>query len=214
MPSITYTTPAVIAQRRILAERLLTDRRLRAVADDQCDRIAQAICARLGQRPYMLAEDGQSYATVWATDIDDALQAAVDGVDRAAYADAAYADDEGDGSTIWVDAQATDMISGESVSETVTLEPDEPDCADGHDHDWQSPHEVVGGDRANPGVYGHGGGVVITEVCRHCGCYRVQDTWAQRRDTGEQGLESTTYREANDRSRAWVDSLRVQDTAE
>ena len=207
MPSITYTTTAVIAQRRILAERLLTDRRLRAVSDDQCDRIAEAICARLGQRPYMLAEEGQDYETVWAADIDDALQAAVDGVDRANY-------DMDDDGTIWVDALATDMISGESVSETVTLEPEAPDCADGHDHDWQSPHEVVGGDRANPGVYGHGGGVVITEVCRHCGCYRVQDTWAQRRDTGERGLESTTYREADDRSLTWVDSLRQQDTAE
>jgi hypothetical protein len=62
-----------------------------------------------------------------------------------------------------------------------------------HDHDWQSPHALVGGLKENPGVRGHGGGVVIHEVCVHCGTLRVTDTWAQNPSTGEEGLESVRY---------------------
>ncbi len=90
-------------------------------------------------------------------------------------------------------------------SETYTIRVDvaEPRCA-GAAHDWQAPYDVVGGIEENPGVWGHGGGVIITAVCAHCGMYRVTDTWAQRRDTGEQGLRSVTYREADDASLAWA----------
>jgi hypothetical protein len=67
---------------------------------------------------------------------------------------------------------------------------------------------VVGGHRDNPGVFGHDGGVIIREVCRHCAAYRVTDTWAQNPATGEQGLESVTYEEADEDSRAWAASCR------
>ena len=33
------------------------------------------------------------------------------------------------------------------------------------------------------------------EVCRHCGCKRTTDTWAQNRETGEQGLREVSYEE-------------------
>lgn len=69
----------------------------------------------------------------------------------------------------------------------------EPDCHDGAEHDWQSPHEIVGGDKKSPGVWGHGGGVVIVECCLRCGCARRTDTWAQDPITGQQGVESVTY---------------------
>ena len=86
---------------------------------------------------------------------------------------------------------------------SITLDPDEPECV-ADEHDWQSPHEVVGGLAENPGVYGHGGGVIITEVCAHCGRYRVRDTWAQNRTNGVQGLESVEYRNADDASSEWI----------
>lgn len=95
-------------------------------------------------------------------------------------------------STTWVDAYATCALTGERIDVTVTMGPDEPECT-GAKHDWQSPIEIVGGIKENPGVWGHGGGVIITECCMHCGCKRTTDTWAQRPDTGEQGLESVTY---------------------
>lgn len=81
---------------------------------------------------------------------------------------------------------------------TVTLEPEEPECT-GEEHDWQSPVQLVGGCRSNPGVFGRGGGMCIDEVCVVCGCLRTTDTWAQRHDTGEQGLRSVRY-DADDSS--------------
>lgn len=79
---------------------------------------------------------------------------------------------------------------------TIAIDPEEPPCT--HDeHDWREWR-----------VRGHGGGVEITQVCAHCGHYLIHDTWAQRRDTGEQGLEAVEYREPDDASRAWVESLR------
>lgn len=82
--------------------------------------------------------------------------------------------------------------TGEDESVQIELQPEEPSCTD-VEHDWQSPIELVGGIAENPGVWGHGGGVVIHEVCMHCGCERVTDTWAQDRATGRQGLESVRY---------------------
>ena len=73
-------------------------------------------------------------------------------------------------------------VDGEYVK--VAIEPQEPDCGDdGSEHDYE------GG-----GVWGHGGGVIITERCTACGLQRFTDTWAQCRVTGEQGLDSIEYR--------------------
>ena len=61
----------------------------------------------------------------------------------------------------------------------------DPDCA----HVWSG--EGHGGLVENPGVYGHGGGVVISEHCRLCGAQRRTDTWA---DDGHGGhCERVTY---------------------
>ena len=87
------------------------------------------------------------------------------------------------------------ILEDGEVIETVTepIGPEEPDCDCDGTHDWQSPHDIVGGLRENPGVHGHGGGVTITACCMRCGCKRVEDTWAQRRYTGEQGFTEITY---------------------
>jgi len=92
----------------------------------------------------------------------------------------------------------------------IELEPDEPECShdDDHDHDWRTPHEVVGGIRENPGCWGHGGGVIMREVCAHCAYYRETDTWAQNPETGEQGLRSIRYEEPDEASIAWVERLK------
>lgn len=87
----------------------------------------------------------------------------------------------------------------------ITIEPEEPPCS-GDAHEWRSPWEVVGGGEDNPGVSAHGGGVVILEVCRLCGWYRIEDSWAQDPETGIQGLESTAYRPPDEESLAWVAS--------
>jgi len=107
-------------------------------------------------------------------------------------------EDEG-AETIWVDVEIMiddpENPDGWWVLEClpIRIDPPEPECPEGAEHDWQNPVEIVGGIKENPGVWGHGGGVTISECCMRCGCKRVTDTWAQRRDTGEQGLESVRY---------------------
>lgn len=126
--------------------------------------------------------------------------------------------EDGSDQTQWIDIRVRETCGDGEPDEdaeaelcTVTLDPPEPDCAEGEDHDWCSPIELVGGCEENPGVHGHGGGVTIHSVCRHCGAHRHTDTWAQRPDTGEQGLESVRYEPADERSRQWVEE---QDPAE
>lgn len=94
------------------------------------------------------------------------------------------------------------------VAVTTTIEPSAPACARGRDHQWRSPYSVLGGIESNPGVWGKGGGVIIREVCAHCACYRLTDTWAQDRSTGEQGLTEVAYEDADDDSEQWVAAQR------
>lgn len=77
-------------------------------------------------------------------------------------------------------------------SYTISVDPPIPPCLEA-EHDWQSPVGIVGGIAENPGVWGHGGGVLIVECCMSCGCKRTTDTWAQDRQTGRQGLTSVRY---------------------
>ena len=76
------------------------------------------------------------------------------------------------------------------------------------DPDWQSPYKVVGGCKENPGVYGSGGGVNITEVDAKTGIYRITNTWDQ--DVSGDGVphESITYLEADESSLNWVEENR------
>ena len=69
----------------------------------------------------------------------------------------------------------------------VTVHPEEPECT------WHEGHEWV-----HEQVWGHGGGVVVTEDCRHCGIRVERDSWAQDMSTGEQGLNSVSYSELYD----------------
>lgn len=76
---------------------------------------------------------------------------------------------------------------------TMAIDPDEPECMNDMEHEWESPHWLVGGVESNPGVWSSGGGVRYEEACLHCGAGRSTDTWAQDPETGEQGLTSVTY---------------------
>jgi hypothetical protein len=125
--------------------------------------------------------------------------------------------DAADGKTTWVNVEVNKTVIYQdrlgdiyelaigSTYHTIAIDPDEPECIDEYtEHDWESPHELLGGLKENPGVQGHGGGVVITEVCAHCGMYRDTDTWAQNPENGEQGLTSVEYRDADDASLEWL----------
>lgn len=147
--------------------------------------------------PGWMADDGN--AEVEYPDASSGHEAAQEYVDGGDWGEAAT-------STQWVDVWAwqtgigLDEGGGEVVyvrvgreSHTIEIEPEEPDCIEGHDHQWCAPHRIVGGIKENPGVWVHGGGAVIHEVCPLCGCGRTIDTWAQRPDTGQQGLTSVEY---------------------
>jgi hypothetical protein len=78
-------------------------------------------------------------------------------------------------------------------------EPAEPDCK----HDWQSPHDIVGGHhRKNPGVLSKGGTLITClECCALCGAYR------RTYHTGSGELrEVIKYDEADERSLKWIAS--------
>jgi hypothetical protein len=76
----------------------------------------------------------------------------------------------------------------------VTFEPDEPacitDCTGGHD--WQTPYELVGGIRDNPGVRANGGGVTIDYACVLCGARKHVNTWDTDPATGAV-METVSY---------------------
>jgi hypothetical protein len=43
-------------------------------------------------------------------------------------------------------------------------------------HRWATPWRLVGGLRENPGVYGHGAGVLERFVCARCGAHK-EEVW-------------------------------------
>ena len=168
-------------------------------ADAARDAARAAWLASDEPREYQLCEGDHWYSTVVAASLEDALEAARDGVDHGNY-------DDDRQSTLRIQVRARCVETGDEDSDTVVIDPAEPECADGCEHDWCSPHDVVGGLRENPGVYGHGGGVISTEVCSHCGAYRTTDGWATDRADGTQGHTEISYRHADDSSRSWVES--------
>ena len=160
---------------------------------------------------YHVSECGYQYQTVKAPSAETALEMA-----KSEFDPLAYPQDADEPKTTWVDVEVRladadgckndcqpdtcGNCSPQYERATITIEPIAPDCPGG-DHDWESPVEIVGGIEDNPGVWGQGAGVIITTVCRHCGIYQIINTWDQRTNTGEQGLESTLYKPADEKSR-------------
>ena len=157
-------------------------------ASNEADRAVETAKAALLQsdevQTYTLRDRDGSEEDIEAVDMAAAKVAAREWAEGGDW-------NEPDG-TIWIYVSIVGE-AGDEGSISVAVNPKEPRCDGEHDHDWQSPHAIVGGLEENPGVHGHGGGVIITEVCMHCGCERVTDTWAQDMSTGEQGLESVAY---------------------
>lgn len=128
---------------------------------------------------FMLVENGYAYDTVEAANLDAALVYAVANIDTSCH-------DDGGHSTFWVEVEARrldedgDVI--ELASKSVQVDPAEPACSAAEAHAWEQ-----------VGLRGSGGGVEVTDRCRHCGVECIVDTWAQNPVNGEQGLRSTTY---------------------
>ena len=133
---------------------------------------------------YTLIDDGGWRETIKAESMEDACDQATDWLFDGDYSE--------DGSTSWASCYVHPPDGGFCKKVTIDIDPIEPICTK-DDHDWQAPIELVGGIEENPGVQGHGGGVIIHEICVHCATHRRTDTWAQNPATGEQGLDSVSY---------------------
>jgi hypothetical protein len=137
--------------------------------------------------------DGVSETVVDAHNIETAMELA-----KVWLSGGDYLDPE-DPVTVWVDATVTD--GADTARVTVKFDPPEPRCTQ-EAHSWQQDY-----------VHGHGPGVLVREYCCNCGAWRVTDTWAQRPDTGEQGLEKVCYEPADNRSMYLVAKSRVESDA-
>jgi len=165
---------------------------------------------------YRIIEDGYDLGAVDAESASAALALAVAAMDRGSYVsletrwvdvivnaevqcpDHGLKHMETSGTWSWCslwDEERGDgcewQLACASDSGTVTIDPPEPVCIEiegfRSEHDWQSPSSHP----QNPG------GVIVHEICTHCGVRRIRDTCATRNDTGEQGLKSVRYETAD-----------------
>lgn len=88
------------------------------------------------------------------------------------------------------DEDEADDSRGDPVPITVVVHPTEPQCTGKGEHDWCSPR-----DDGQDDVRGHGGGVIIREICSECGCSKVTDTWARDPYDGTEGHRAIRYEE-------------------
>lgn len=178
----------------------------RALFNDSEDDAALALLVEYGESVIM-ADDGNAEVEMTAKTLREAAQEYVDDGD---WGDSVTKTD-------WITVRAWrrwtlgDLVhNDDDESFDIELEPEPPGCSEQEGHDWCSPHAVVGGLRENPGVQGHGGGVICHEVCRHCGVLKITDTWAQNPSNGAQGLTSIEYKEFGEHEytqdwQAWAD---------
>lgn len=81
---------------------------------------------------------------------------------------------------------ADEVLETESVEIECGDDPKAPDCKDGQEHEWHTPHNVLGGLEENPGVWSAGGtSMVFKSVCKHCGCVKTEFFCGTQRNPGQ-----------------------------
>lgn len=104
--------------------------------------------------PQFVADDGNCPVQITAPTAEEAAQEYVEGGDWGETLQ-----------TTWITVYVYDVKDPYCIStHKIQIDPVEPRCT-GEGHNWESPFEIVNGDRSNPGVFGSGGGVRIHEVC-------------------------------------------------
>ena len=98
------------------------------------------------------------------------------------------------GDNNWIDRDVLYELDCPSKTAVHVQQPTEPDCTE-TEHDFIATKQDDGGLEANPGVFGHGGSVVIKDHCRHCGLPRTTDHWDDVEDTNDD-RGKVTYGEA------------------
>ena len=99
----------------------------------------------------------------------------------------------------------------EHQMEDIRVDPEEPENCSGN---WISPLSLFGGLAENPGVHGHGGGVIVQEVCPQTGWYKTTDTADQNCTGHGNPVESIEYAEPDHESLEWVYRVLAAEIAE
>ncbi len=152
---------------------------------------------------YEIREDGGAREIIDAESMDAAMVQARDWAASGSYDSRVMV-------TVWCAALGADGdYTGEQERDEVEAgpEPEVPECADGNEHEWEAPYEVVGGVKENPGVWSRGGTTMTFHtVCLHCGTHRHETTYGSQRNPGQ--ADQTRYADADEASLAWVASER------
>ncbi len=159
--------------------------RLAAEAADLVEETREALLDADEEVEWHLFDGGVHFATVWASDFWEARE-------KAKQIKPAPS---GEHETTWATWRLTAPDLDQSGTVAIKIPPPAPLCSYGRgkNHEWTADTRVVGGTKENPGVCAHGGRVTVATACKHCGCGRICDIWAQNPATGEQGIEAVRY---------------------
>ena len=148
---------------------------------------------------YIISEDSGASEIIDADDLEAALEAAKEWASEGSYDERVMVsvcvrgiDDDG---------EYTDEYDSSEVE--AGPEPEAPECAEGEEHAWESPYEIVGGCKDNPGVWGLGGTTLtFHSVCCRCGAHKHETSYGSQRNPGQ--CDQVTYEEANDETKEWI----------
>lgn len=152
-------------------------------------------------RNYRISDEGYS-EVIEAVDIEDAKAKA-----RASWQAGSW--DEQCVCSVHIaeiDDDGKDLGPNTSIDVICGDEPEPPDCCHEDGHDWQTPVEIVGGIKENPGVWSLGGTTMrYRAVCSHCGMYRVETCYGVQRNPGQP--DKIEYLDADEASTEYADSV-------
>ena len=151
---------------------------------------------------YRISEDSGASKIIEADSLDDVLDMAQDWSADGVYDErvmvsvqAVELDDDGD---------PTGPTAHGEVAAGPEPKPEPSECgADDDDHDWQSPIELVGGCRENPGVFSTGTRFDFYAVCARCGMRKHSWDQGSQRNPGDLS-EGVEYEPADEASLAYA----------
>jgi hypothetical protein len=112
--------------------------------------------------------------------------------------------------TVFVELSVSCSKTGESGSTSIAFHPAEPTCLSGRRHSWTVRDETDPFDQTPGGMMETREGVLVTEVCCHCGCYKVTDAFEKRADHLHARATTLSYRSANTLSLSWIARSPIQ----
>jgi hypothetical protein len=124
--------------------------------------------------------DDQVSEVIEADSMEDALEQAADlwkdgSWDSKCIIDLVVSELDVDGNEV-----DTDYISVECGED-----PEPPSCTE-DEHEWDNPHEIVGGLKENPGVWSLGGTTLLFKsVCVHCGLIKRETHFGVQRNPNQ-----------------------------